>query len=223
MWLLQSHEYKSWLGVRKTLFCPGIPGAGKTTLAAVVIDDLERRFANDPGVGIAYIYCNYKRQDDQTIGKLASSLLKQLTQTRSALPECVRGLYRRHQLKNTTPTPDEIWQALESVTALYDKVFIITDALDECPTLQGCRNRLILGLFTLQKNAGANIFATSRFIPDIEQQFSNASITVEIRASAEDIHTYLHNRMPMLGGFVKRNLDLQKEIETVISAAVDGQ
>jgi hypothetical protein len=52
-WLLDSAEFQDWLGTekktaKKTLFCPGIPGAGKTILTAVVIDDLMTRFANNP-------------------------------------------------------------------------------------------------------------------------------------------------------------------------------
>ena len=41
----------------QTLFCPGIPGAGKTILTAIVIDDLYTRFQNDASIGIAYLYC----------------------------------------------------------------------------------------------------------------------------------------------------------------------
>lgn len=39
-WLLKSAEYQTWLNSGKqTLFCPGIPGAGKTMIATTVIND----------------------------------------------------------------------------------------------------------------------------------------------------------------------------------------
>lgn len=37
-WLLDSAEFQAWLsGDRRTLFCPGIPGAGKTVIASIVL------------------------------------------------------------------------------------------------------------------------------------------------------------------------------------------
>ncbi|RYO87951.1 hypothetical protein DL766_010235 [Monosporascus sp. MC13-8B] len=44
-WLLDSTEYQAWLKTDgQTLFCPGIPGAGKTILASVVIENIDGRF-----------------------------------------------------------------------------------------------------------------------------------------------------------------------------------
>ncbi|KAG7041654.1 ankyrin repeat protein [Colletotrichum scovillei] len=44
-WLLESPEFEAWvLGDRRTLFCPGMPGAGKTMLSSIVIEYLKRRF-----------------------------------------------------------------------------------------------------------------------------------------------------------------------------------
>ncbi|RYP68408.1 hypothetical protein DL771_006672 [Monosporascus sp. 5C6A] len=53
-WLLDSEEYQNWLNASKqTLFYPGIPGAGKTILASIVIDDLCNKFRENTTVGIA--------------------------------------------------------------------------------------------------------------------------------------------------------------------------
>jgi hypothetical protein len=44
-WFLDSAEYQAWLKTdKRILFCPGIPGAGKTILTSIVIDDLDTRF-----------------------------------------------------------------------------------------------------------------------------------------------------------------------------------
>jgi hypothetical protein len=75
-WLLDSAEFQEWLNTdNQTLFCPGIPGAGKTILTAVVIHDLTTQFSDDPTIGIAYIYCNFRQQDDQKLDDLLASLL----------------------------------------------------------------------------------------------------------------------------------------------------
>ncbi|KAF4631531.1 hypothetical protein G7Y89_g6592 [Cudoniella acicularis] len=65
-WLLDSEEYQTWLNSDKqTLFCPGIPGAGKTILTATVIDDLSTKFQDNADIGIAYFYFNYKKVVDK--------------------------------------------------------------------------------------------------------------------------------------------------------------
>jgi DNA replication protein DnaC len=80
-WLLNSDEFQTWVNTdTQTLFCPGIPGAGKTILTAIAINDLITRFQNDPGVGIAYLYCNFRRKDEQKAQDLLTSLLKQLSE-----------------------------------------------------------------------------------------------------------------------------------------------
>ncbi|KAL1906533.1 hypothetical protein Sste5344_007701 [Sporothrix stenoceras] len=88
-WLLDSAEFTGWVESRvQTLFCSGIPGAGKTILTSIVVDNLYTRFQNDPKVGIAYLYCNYRRQNEQKADDLLTSLLKQL-----ATLQAVASLY----------------------------------------------------------------------------------------------------------------------------------
>jgi hypothetical protein len=78
-WLLDSVKFQTWLETdRQTLFCPGIPGAGKTILTSIVVEKLTTRFNDDKSIGIAYLYCNVRRQDQQKICDLLASLLKQL-------------------------------------------------------------------------------------------------------------------------------------------------
>ena len=44
-WLLDSAEFQAWLEAdHQTLFCPGIPGAGKTILTSIVVEELTTRF-----------------------------------------------------------------------------------------------------------------------------------------------------------------------------------
>jgi DNA replication protein DnaC len=43
-WLLESTDFQEWMKTGKTLFCPGIPGAGKTILTSVVLKELNTRF-----------------------------------------------------------------------------------------------------------------------------------------------------------------------------------
>jgi hypothetical protein len=104
-WLLVSDEFQAWLGTDKqTLFCPGIPGAGKTILSSIVVDYLYTNLQNDPNIGLAYLYCNFRRQHEQKLEDLIASLLKQLVQGQSSVPDSVQTLYNQHKDKRTRPS-----------------------------------------------------------------------------------------------------------------------
>ena len=79
-------------GTASTLFCPGIPGAGKTMIAATVVEHLSRT-VRDTDIGLAYIYCNYRDQAAQNATNLMGSLLKQLEQQRGVAPDSLLSLY----------------------------------------------------------------------------------------------------------------------------------
>ncbi|KAB8223289.1 purine and uridine phosphorylase [Aspergillus novoparasiticus] len=182
-WLLHSVEFQQWLNTsHQTLFCPGIPGAGKTILTSVVANTLTNLYSQDSSVGVAYIYCNFQRKDEQNIDHLLTSLLKQLAESCLSLPESVKNLFNHNKAQKTRPSLEDILSALHSVAAKYLRVFIIVDALDECQTSEDCR-----------KN-GANIFATSRRDDDIGETFSKA-MRLEIYARDNDLDMYLDERM----------------------------
>jgi hypothetical protein len=193
------------------LFCPGIPGAGKTILTSIVVDDLITRFQNNPTISIAYIYCNFRRKDEQKIDDLLASLLKQLAQSQSSLPGGMKDLYDRHIKKQTRPSLDEISGALQSVAGLCSRVFIIIDALDECQAFDRCQSTFLSQIFILQAKTRANFFATSRPILDIKTAFETVfegCLAREILASDEDVRRYLDGHMPHLLKFVFKRPDL---------------
>jgi hypothetical protein len=221
-WFLESAEYQEWLDADgKTLFCPGIPGAGKTILSSIVINDLHTRFSDNPKIGIAYIYCNFRREQEQKIVDLLASLLKQLSRGWHCLPESVNSLYDKHKKNTTRPLLEELSETLRFVVELYAKVFIIVDALDECQALDDCRGRLLFEIFRLQGKSTVNIFATSRPISDITSMFDRA-LSLAIHATKDDVALYLENHMGTLRSVVKTSPWLQEQVKTEISDAVDG-
>jgi Cdc6-like AAA superfamily ATPase len=233
-WLLDSAEFQTWLNTgKKTLFCPGIPGAGKTIITSIVIkylfdkfrycdiqgdgDTQGRSIQNDGRIGIAYLYCNFHQQEEQKAEELLASLLKQLVQEHSAILPAVKDLYDQHKIKQTRPSLDDISKALQSVAAVYSTVFIVIDALDECQAR--LRTELLREIFSLQIKSGVSIFATSRFIPDIIEKF-RGSISVEIRATEEDVQRYLDGRISESESVVLKSC--REDIKSEITKAVNG-
>jgi hypothetical protein len=221
-WLLDSPQFQAWLEANnRTLFCPGIPGAGKTILTSVVVDDLGKRYSSNTTIGIAYVYCNFRRQGEQKVDDLLANLLKQLAQLQPSLPNSVKDLYNQHQVKKTGPSLEEISRTLQSVVAIYSKVFVIVDALDECQVSDNSRSRLLSELFSLQAKTKANLFATSRPNHYIEREFKGC-MSLEIFASDEDVRRYLDGHMSQLPAFVLKRPELQEEIKAKITKAVEG-
>ncbi|KAK4205934.1 hypothetical protein QBC37DRAFT_162144, partial [Rhypophila decipiens] len=220
-WLLDSTEYQQWIEAPKqTLFCPGIPGAGKTILTSIVVDDLHSRFRDDVHVGIAYLYCNFRRQADQKAEDLLSNLIRQLSQDQSSLPECLRILYDEHKGRSR-PSLDGLSRALQTVANLFSSIFIVVDGLDECQLSDGSRSKFLTELFALQSKTGANIFVTSRFILDVTERFKD-NVSLEIRAHAGDVQRYIEANLAYMPSCVARSPDLHNEIITKIVQAVDG-
>ena len=221
-WLLDSAEFQTWLDTsNQTLFCPGIPGAGKTIITAIVIDNLRTRYKDDTKVGIAYIYFNFRRQGEQKLEGLLASLLKQLAQEQLYLPDSIKDLYNCHKKDRTRPSADEISRALRSVAINFARLFLIVDALDECQITDRCRSKFLSEMFNLQARTGANLFATSRPILDIEREFKGC-VSRDILASDEDVRRYLDGHLSQLPAFISKWPDLQKEIKNEIIQAVEG-
>jgi len=223
-WFLESGEFQKWFKTKQqTLFCPGIPGAGKTIMTSIVVDDLCNRFHNDGTVGIAYLYCDFRREVEQKAEDLLASLLRQLTKGVPSRLSSLKSLYENHKNKQTRPSLDEISEALQSIAATFTRIFVIIDALDECQISDGFNFQTIFiqQISVLQTKYGANIFITSRFIPDIITMFEG-SIELVIRASRADIPLYLEGQMGQLPSFVGHDRQLQEEIITGISDAVHG-
>jgi hypothetical protein len=74
-------------------------------------------------------------------------------------------------------------------------------------------------IFKLQDKCGANIFATSRFIPSITDNFSG-SPALEIRANDEDVRRYVVDYISQSKSKVMK--ECGEEIKVGIKDTVEG-
>jgi hypothetical protein len=218
-WFLDAPEVATWLnGPNRTLFCPGIPGAGKTMIAAIAIDNLLKLVPNNSR-GVAYVYCNYKNQVEQDAFSMLAAILKQLVQTQPLIVESVEQLHRKHANRGTKPSLDEVFNALQDVLAHYPTVYIVIDALDECQDI--ARRQFLAQIRKLQTGRDVRLMATSRFIPDIVEEFKKA-LKLEVQASDEDVKRFVAGQTHHLPRCIQRDPVLQELVQTKIVEAVDG-
>jgi len=131
------------------------------------------------------------------------------------------ALYKKHADRRSRPSLDEIITTLNSVVSYYSKVYIVLDGLDECADKDGTRSELITGLRSLQSRTNTNLMVTSRFITRVEQSFKGFPM-LEIRASDADVKQFVAGQIYRLPNYIRRNIDLQVEIQDRIVQAVDG-
>lgn len=191
-------------------------------MVATIIDDLRQYFNQDADVVVAYLYCNYNRQSEQDLHQILATIVRQLFQERTLIPDAVTKLYVRHRDRQTRPSIDELKSLLQILVQLHRQVFILVDALDECSIRGRCRDLFLDELFLLQAQtkASVNILATTRFVPDIVDCFSTHP-RLEIRAHREDIERYLDTRMPEIA-CARQRPKLQGQIKAKITDSVDG-
>ncbi|VUC29466.1 unnamed protein product [Clonostachys rosea] len=219
-WILSAPEFLDWVQSRsKTLLCTGMPGSGKTILASLVVQDLTRRAANDKTIAVAYIYFSFQQERDQDPEEFLLSLLKQLAQFLGPLPADIKLLYDRHVNKDTRPSWNEILGTIRSVAALHSRIFIVLDALDE--TSRECRDSFLTHLFNLQTTHMINIFATTRSITEIREQFSGGGM-LQIRATDADLRKYLDDRLSKTQCLLMCDTQKIAAISTAVVRAVDG-
>lgn len=137
-WLLESPKYRKWIDSKQeVLFLHGIPGAGRTILSSIVIEQLQERCHKDATIGLVYFYCEYKRQDVQQLDKIMLTWSRQLSEISTIIPPQIKALYNQHKTKQTNPSPEEIRKILYTVDKNLSKFYIVVDALDECQALHG--------------------------------------------------------------------------------------
>jgi hypothetical protein len=223
-WLLGMPAFKAWVaGDLKTLFCPGIPGAGKSSLASQIVHYMETR-ANLPpeSQSVAWIYCDYRESGVQNVLLFIASLLKQYLQNIRPLPSSVRDLYNSHGKGEISLTLFEAINLLQSTVAGRQRCFVIVDALDECTESDGTREQLASKLRALKPPI--SLLVTSRPILSIETMLSEATV-LQIVPQKEDLEIYIDRRLSTetkLHKIVQADQLLRQEIKDTLVSKNQG-
>ncbi|KAI8219346.1 hypothetical protein K4K54_009556 [Colletotrichum sp. SAR 10_86] len=143
-------------------------GSGKTILSSSVIKHLQDKCMSDPGTALAYFYFNFGTMEYQTVAIMLSSLVKQLCASRPDTPPIIKN-FEEYKTKGERPDTRTLENALIASTRGFSDVFIVMDALDECPTLNEERGKLLASLKRMVAAMPDNmhLLCTSRAEPDI--------------------------------------------------------
>ncbi|KAL3471355.1 hypothetical protein BJX99DRAFT_263375 [Aspergillus californicus] len=220
-WFLALPEVKDWLvGKEKFLWCYGIPGAGKTVITSIIVEDLRKQARQNNNIGVAFMYLKYN-QPDQTFGNVIGSLLQQLLAP-SGVPvsESLRKTFEgsRGPTAGDTVALNDLLGEMKHGMQYYQQVFIIVDALDECS------DQFRWQLVEFLQGLNCHLIVTSR-IPDHMDEELGDFKRVEIRANKADIELYIDNEINKdkrrLLKFMTRRPSLRQEIKIAVAMTAD--
>ena len=182
-WFLESAQFTSWWRHQSssTLWCPGIPGSGKTTLSSLVFDKSRAEIAKDPSIGLAGIYCTYR--NTQSTVDLMGSIIRQLLEPLDIEPP------------STPLTLEKSRAAIPEILTNYSNVILLVDALDECEgriTLMKELREVMQKISNGSSKTFIHLLVTGRHsvCPDVERMLKPA-FQLEVRSKDDDVRMFL--------------------------------
>ena len=155
-----------------------------TTSSAIIQHILKLRDAGN--ATLAYFYFDYRDKQKQTVRNVVTSLLVQLSAYSKPCCEIIYRLYSKHGkgMKQHQPSNGNLIDCLKEMLATVTQhpIFIVMDALDECPDLglptpRDAVLNFVKDLVCLHVQVpNLHIFATSRPEVDIQNRLKPLAV-----------------------------------------------
>jgi len=162
--------------------------------SSLVIDRLCDR-AREEGLAVAWFYCDYNVQQEQTVINTVGAIAKQLV-SRGGIPKDIREAFQEaKEVGGRRPLLADLMGMLRIAIAKLTQVFICVDALDEC--LPKDLPKLLESLRDIvQESPGTRIFLTGRpHIGEAIHRHFTKAVTILISPNEDDIRNYVVMRL----------------------------
>lgn len=185
-WLSSSASFKSWAdgSDHGLLWIKGIPGSGKSVLAANIVDELSR---SHPGAPVLFFFFRQIIDANHDPSALLRDWLDQVLIYSPPLQKKLKDYVQSSRLLSSMSMED-LWKDLRTALAgLHEKVFCIADALDEMDHGNEVflRSLASLGGWKPEK---IKVLITSRPVPSVEVPLRKVkSLSVRLQESIVDI------------------------------------
>jgi Cdc6-like AAA superfamily ATPase len=198
-WSFRFKEWEDLVGFQKRcLWIHGIPGTGKTVLAAYLISHLQAmcRAETPSNACSIYYYCDYVHEQDEAPAFL-SWLISQLCQGTQSIPEQAFALFSARRATESRELLDALQQALTLVE--FQHVFVVLDGIDASLGTERLL-RVIDRIVTDQCFNKIQLLVTSKQFPWIEQAMKKIcvfvhSVSMQNPLVEADIQLFIQGRM----------------------------
>ncbi|KAL4922034.1 ankyrin repeat-containing domain protein [Aspergillus aurantiobrunneus] len=195
-WLVQAEAYQKWHDSTEAttggLWIQGIPGSGKSVVAARVIQELTEKET----ALVIFFFARRIIKSNSHPQNLVRDCLYQLLDHSVALQVRLEDLRKQNSSIEYCPF-QELWQAFLLGLSTLTRAYIVFDALDELAVEENDFLPLLLDLAQLSPPS-IKLIITSRPVPhllDVLRGPSLALIRLTRRAVESDIATYIEQRL----------------------------
>ena len=159
--------------------------------SSLVIGQLEERLAATKSrIGLAYVYCDYRDQKEQSIENILGAILKQLIGLLPETPETILKVYDERVKHQKPLSSADAMDLLRAACAQFSKTYVCLDALDEVGDLRGLLTKLRDSPSSMQ------IFLTGRqHIQGTVQEYFKEDNLISIEAHENDIRLICENEI----------------------------
>ena len=198
VWLVKSDNFLNWMVEGNSMvWLNGFAGSGKSILCSTAIQFISCRRMSDSNVGVAFFYFTFNDQSKQDEMGMLRALLIQLSHQRRDGPADLAQLHERY--RTGIPPSSVLLDYLRRLVERFNNVYIMLDALDECP-LKG-RRKYVLDALETMRNWGVqslHLFVTSRNESDIRESLDHPrvqEVNVHNNAMDRDINDFVASRL----------------------------
>ena len=145
--------------------------------------------AREEDLAVAWLYCDYNIQQEQTVFNIMGAILKRLVGRK--IPEDIRKVFK----EGRRPLLADLISTLRIAIAKSPQVFICIDALDEC--LPKDLPKLLESLRDIVRmSPTTRIFLTGRpHVGEVIHRYFTKTVTIPISPNEDDIRNYVVMRL----------------------------
>jgi len=157
---------------------------------------------------IAFFYFDFRESSKQDVRGALSSLLTQLSAQSDAWCGVLEQLYSAHQAGSKEPSEDALRECLMSMLMLEDQgpIFIVLDAIDECPTTTGT------------PSPRENVLELVEWLSGLDCSHLSICITSRPETDIEDVLKPLASHAVSLHGEIGQNEDMINYIKWFLNS-----
>lgn len=192
-WILNDDQMFSWVEDEKgdpILWMTGIPGAGKSFLSSLIIENLHSR----DNQTTLYYFCG-KSSDSDSCVLVLRTLANQLVRNNSDLAPLIHQAYLQ---KCSTLSTSALKKMLKELLSTVKSTRIVLDGVDECDyTVQ---KQVLSSLVDIQKHTGENckVLISSRETPKINKALPRKMHMKVHGKTIDALHLYVQRKVKML-------------------------
>lgn len=227
-WFVKGQYLQNWRTTANSLmWLHGTSGCGKTVLTSTIIEHLREDWEQNCQRGLAFFYFNFNNTEQQKVVNFVCSYIAQLSSQVETLPSEIKNMYTKYDSGRQSPLLSDLTSAIASFRSYFKNIYIVIDALDECPTANMEQEQVLDAIqeFRNWQDKEFHILVTSRQEPRVKDALgpimTTAPISIQKAQTKEDIDSFIGSALAKIAGTWWPE-DLISEVQATLSTGANG-